>query len=48
MNLKQIGVILILVGSVCVPIILICLLLGAALNGWDQSMLKNLLDELDK
>ena len=46
MSLKQIGVIIILVGTICFPIILICLLLGAAFNGWKQSILKELLNEL--
>ena len=47
MSLKQIGIIIVLIGSVCIPIILICLLLGVAINGWETSILKKLLDELN-
>lgn len=46
MSLKQIGVIIILLGSICIPIVLICLLLGVAINGWETSIVKKLLDEL--
>ena len=49
MSTKQIAVFIILIGSVVFPLIMVCMLLQAIFGerGWEGSLLKNLLNELD-
>jgi hypothetical protein len=49
MTTKQIAVLIILIVSILCPIIMICIILQAAFGsrGWEGSILKKLLKELD-
>ena len=49
MNIKQIAVFIVLVGSVMFPLIMVGLLFQACLGegGWEGSLLKKLLKELE-